>query len=158
MSSAFIGALRLVAPLHDLGKIAVPEHILHKPGKLVGDEWKIMQTHAQIGGDILEKSTVSVSKLAARLAHYHHEKWDGSGYPEGLSGKDIPIEARIMAIADVFDALGSKRCYKEPWPDDKIKAYLIEQKNKKFEGKLVDIVIDDFDSFTEIRDKYPDKH
>jgi len=158
MSSAFIEALRLVAPLHDLGKIAVPEHILHKPGKLVGDEWKIMQTHAQIGGDILEKSTVSVSKLAARLAHYHHENWDGSGYPEGLSGKEIPIEARIMAIADVFDALGSKRCYKEPWPDDKIKAYLIEQKNKKFEDKLVDIVIDDYDSFTEIRRKFPDKH
>ncbi len=157
MSSAFIGALRLVAPLHDLGKIAVPEHILHKPGKLVGDEWKIMQTHAKIGGDILEKSSVSVSKLAARLAHYHHENWDGSGYPEGLSGKEIPIEARIMAIADVFDALGSKRCYKEAWPDDKIKAYLIEQKNKKFEDKLVDIIIDDFHSFTEIRHKFPDK-
>jgi len=158
MSSTFIGALRLVAPLHDLGKIAIPEHILHKPGKLVGDEWKIMQTHAQIGGDILEKSTVSVSKLAARLAHYHHENWDGSGYPKGLSGKEIPIEARIMAIADVFDALGSKRCYKEAWPDDKIKAYLIEQKNKKFEDTLVDIVIDDYDSFTEIRRKFPDKH
>ncbi|MCW8863800.1 MAG: DUF3369 domain-containing protein [Colwellia sp.] len=158
MDESFIEALRLAAPLHDLGKIAVPEHILHKPGKLVGDEWNIMQTHAQVGGEILEKSTVSVSKLAARLAHFHHENWDGSGYPEGLTGKEIPIEARIMAIADVFDALGSKRCYKEAWPDDKIKSYLIEQKNKKFEAKLVDIIIDDYTSFTDIRVKYPDNN
>lgn len=157
LSTPFIEALRLAAPLHDLGKIAMPEHILHKPGKLNDEEWKIMQTHAQIGGDILKKSTVSVSKLAARLANYHHENWDGSGYPDGLSGADIPIEARIMAIADVFDALGSQRCYKEPWPDDKIKAYLIEQKNKKFEDSLVDIVVDNYASFTDIRKKYPDK-
>ena len=156
MSEAFIEALRLAAPLHDLGKIAIPEYILHKPGKLEGDEWNIMQSHAQIGGDILEKSTVSVSKLAARLAHYHHENWDGSGYPEGLVGDDIPIEARIMAIADVFDALGSKRCYKEPWTDDKIKGYLVEQKNIKFEDKLVDIIIDDYDNFSAIREQYPD--
>jgi response regulator RpfG family c-di-GMP phosphodiesterase len=156
MNNAFIEALRLAAPLHDLGKIAIPEHILHKPGKLVGDEWNIMKSHAQIGGDMLEKSTVSVSKLAARLAHYHHENWDGSGYPEGLAGEKIPIEARIMSIADVFDALGSKRCYKEPWSDDEIKAYLIEQKNIKFEDKLVDIIIDDFDSFINIREQYPD--
>ncbi|MBL4822289.1 MAG: HD domain-containing protein [Colwellia sp.] len=102
LDESFIDALRLAAPLHDLGKIAIPEHILHKPGKLVGDEWKIMQTHTQIGSDILEKSTVSVSKLAARLAHYHHENWDGSGYPEGLTGEYIPLEAKIMAVADVI--------------------------------------------------------
>lgn len=158
MSDAFIQALRLAAPLHDLGKIAIPEHILHKPGKLVGDEWNIMKSHAQIGGDILAKSTVSVSKLASRLAHFHHENWDGSGYPDGLAGNNIPIEARIMAIADVFDALGAKRCYKEAWSDDKIKAYLIEQKNIKFEDKLVDIIIDNYAAFTAIRDKYPDGH
>ncbi len=157
LSTAFIEAIRLAAPLHDLGKIAMPEHILHKPGKLVGDEWKIMQTHAQVGGDILAKSTVSVSKLASRLAHYHHENCDGSGYPEGLSGEDIPIEARIMAIADVFDALGSSRCYKKAWSDDKIKAYLIEQKNIKFEDTLVDIMVDDFERFTDIRRQYPDQ-
>jgi HD-GYP domain-containing protein (c-di-GMP phosphodiesterase class II) len=86
---SFIDALRLAAPLH-------------KPGKLVGDEWKIMQTHTQIGSDILEKVTVSVSKLTVRLAHYHHENWDGSGYPEGLTGEYIPLEAKIMAVADVI--------------------------------------------------------
>jgi response regulator RpfG family c-di-GMP phosphodiesterase len=157
LSTAFIEAIRLAAPLHDLGKIAIPEHIIHKPGKLDAHERKIMQTHAQIGGDILEKSSVSISKLAARLARHHHENWDGSGYPKGLSGNNIPIEARIMAMADVFDALGSVRCYKEAWSDDKIKGYLVEQKNKKFEATLVDIIIDDFASFTDIRRKYPDK-
>lgn len=156
LDEAFIEALRLAAPLHDLGKIAIPEHILHKPGKLMGDEWKIMQTHAQVGGDILEKSSVSVSKLAARLAHYHHENWDGSGYPEGLSGKNIPLEARIMAVADVFDALGSKRCYKEPWSDDDIKDFLIAEKHKKFEARLVDIIVDNYDIFADIRVQYPD--
>jgi response regulator RpfG family c-di-GMP phosphodiesterase len=156
LGEAFIEALRLAAPLHDLGKIAIPEHILHKPGKLIGEEWKTMQTHAQIGGDILEKSTVSVSKLAARLAHYHHENWDGTGYPEGLAGNNIPLEARIMAVADVFDALGSKRCYKEPWSDDAIKDFLIAEKNKKFEAKLVDIIVDNYESFADIRVQYPD--
>ena len=156
LGEPFVEALRLAAPLHDLGKIAIPEHILHKPGKLVGDEWNIMKTHAQVGGDILQKSTVSVSKLAARLAHYHHENWDGTGYPEGLAGQDIPIEARIMAIVDVFDALGSKRCYKEPWSDDKIKDFILSEKNKKFEGVLVDVIIDNFDEFIAIRAQFPD--
>ncbi|MBL4940216.1 MAG: DUF3369 domain-containing protein [Colwellia sp.] len=156
LEDAFVQALRLAAPLHDLGKIAIPEHILHKPGKLVGDEWKIMQSHAQIGGDILAKSTVSVSKLASRLALYHHENWDGTGYPEGLAGKDIPIEARIMAVADVFDALGSKRCYKEPWSDDKIKEFMIAEKNKKFDAALIDIVIENFDEFIAVRAQFPD--
>ncbi len=152
----FIDALRLAAPLHDLGKIAVPEAILHKPGKLEGEDWKIMQSHAQIGGEILDKSTVSVSKLGAKLAHYHHENWDGTGYPDGLSGEKIPLEARIMAVADVFDALGSKRCYKKVWPNEQIKAYLISEKEKKFEARLVDIVVNNFDEFLAIREQFPD--
>jgi len=158
MESAFVDALRLAAPLHDLGKIAIPEHILHKPGKLEGEDWKVMQSHAQIGSDILAKSTVSVSKLASRLAHYHHENWDGSGYPDGLVGENIPLEARIMAIADVLDALGSKRCYKKAWSDDEIKAFLIEQKNIKFEDKLVDMIIENYDVFAQVRKDYPDRY
>lgn len=156
LEESYINALRLAAPLHDLGKIAVPEAILHKPGKLEGQDWKIMQSHAQIGGEILNKSNVSVSKLAARLAHYHHENWDGSGYPDGLVGERIPLEARIMAVADVFDALGSKRCYKEKWSNEEIRTFLINEKEKKFETRIVDIVIDNFDEFLAIREKFPD--
>jgi len=152
----YIEALRIAAPLHDLGKIAIPEHILHRPGKLEGEDWTVMQSHAQIGGDILNKSSVSVSKLASRLAHFHHENWDGSGYPEALKGEDIPLEARIMAVADVFDALGSKRCYKEAWSDEKIKAFLIAEKGKKFESRLVDVVVDNFDEFLAVRAEHPD--
>lgn len=156
LESSFVEALRLAAPLHDLGKIGIPEHILHKPGKLLGDEWNIMKTHAQLGGNMLQKSSVSVSKLAASLAHYHHENWDGTGYPEGLAGDKIPIEARIMAVIDVFDALGSKRCYKEAWTNEKVKEFLISEKNKKFDAALVDIIIDNYDEFTEIRARFPD--
>jgi len=156
LDEPFVEALRLAAPLHDLGKIAIPEHILHKPDKLAVDEWKIMQKHARIGGDILQKSSVSVSKLAARLAHYHHENWDGTGYPEGLSGENIPIEARIMAVVDVFDALGSKRCYKEAWSNEQIKDFIISERDKKFDAALIDIIIDNFDEFTAIRAQFPD--
>ena len=156
LEDSFVEASRLAAPLHDLGKIAIPEHILHKPGKLEGEDWEIMKSHAQIGADILEKSTVSVSRLAARLANYHHENWDGSGYPKGLKGDEIPVEARIMAVADVFDALGSRRCYKEPWPDEKIKEFLLAERDKKFEAKLVNIIVDDFDEFLQVRIDYPD--
>ncbi len=156
LDEAFVEAIRLAAPLHDLGKIAIPEHILHNPGKLEGEDWEIMQSHAQIGADILEKSTVSISKLAARLANYHHENWDGSGYPEGLKGEQIPVEARIMAVADVFDALGSKRCYKEPWSDEEIKKFLLSERGKKFEAKLVNLIVDNFDEFLKVRMEYPD--
>lgn len=156
LEESFIEALGLAVPLYDLGKMGIPEHILHKPGKLTGDEWSLMKTHAQLGSAILQQSTVSTSKLAASLAHYHHENWDGSGYPKGLAGENIPIEARIMAVIDVFDALGSKRCYKEAWTNDKIKEFLIIEKNKKFDAALIDIVIDNFDEFTAIRAKFPD--
>lgn len=156
LDEKFVQAIRLAAPLHDIGKIVIPDNILHKPGKLDDDEWSVMQTHAEAGAELLSKSKASVSKLGASLAHYHHENWDGSGYPEGLTGENIPIEARIMAVADVFDALGSKRCYKEPWKLDAIKGYLLEQKGVKFDPKLVDIVIDNFDELAEVRQQYPD--
>ena len=90
------------------------------------------------------------------MAHYHHENWDGSGYPEGLKGEDIPIEARIMAVVDVFDVLGSKRCYKEPWSNEQIKDFIILEKNKKFDAALIDIIVDNFDEFIAIRAQFPD--
>ena len=158
MPRSFIEAIRLAAPLHDLGKIAVPESILHKPGELNEEEWVIMKSHAEEGGSLLAKSNSSISKLGSRLARYHHENWDGTGYPLGLKGEKIPIEARIMAIADVFDALGSKRCYKDVWDDDRIKAFLIEEKHKKFDANIVDTFMENFDEFVDIRNQYPDEH
>jgi len=153
---SFVQAIGLAAPLHDLGKIGIPGHILHKSDKLTHDEWIVMKTHAQIGRDILQKSTMSIAKLASRLAYHHHENWDGSGYPDGLKGENIPIESRIMAVVDVFDALGSKRCYKEPWSDDQIKNFIIAEKGKKFDAALIDIIVNNFDEFTAIRAKFPD--
>ncbi|WP_440875346.1 HD domain-containing phosphohydrolase [Thalassotalea sp. PLHSN55] len=157
LSTSFIDAIKLAAPLHDLGKIGIPESILHKPGKLNDEEWETMKKHAEIGGELLAKSNSSISKLGSRLARYHHENWDGSGYPEGLSGLDIPIEARIMAISDVFDALGSNRCYKSKWDNDAIKQFLIEEKGKKFDPTMIELFIESFDEFAAIRANYPDE-
>lgn len=106
------------APMHDLGKIAVEDYILKKPGRFDEEEYQLMKVHAALGAHIVEKALKGIEdeefmNIAKNMAHYHHEKWDGKGYPEGLVGEDIPLEARIMALADVFDALVSKRCYKE---------------------------------------------
>ncbi|WKJ88953.1 response regulator [Methylomonas montana] len=111
-----VGMIELAAPTHDTGKIGIPHGILKAARALNAEEWLIMKTHSQIGCDILSKSNNPVFKMAAEIARYHHEKWDGSGYPLGLAGKNIPEAARIVAIADVFDALTTKRPYKEPWP------------------------------------------
>ncbi|NQZ89130.1 MAG: DUF3369 domain-containing protein [Colwellia sp.] len=156
LSDAFISAIRLAAPLHDIGKVVIPDNLLHKPGKLDENEWETMKGHADAGFQLLSKSKTSVSKLGARLAHYHHENWDGSGYPDGLCGDEIPLEARIMAIADVFDSLGSSRCYKEKWCDDDIKTFLIEQRDKKFDAKMIDVFMDNYDEFCQIRVEHPD--
>lgn len=107
--------LMLATPMHDIGKVATPDHILLKPGSLEPDEWEVMKRHAQSGYDILAGSESRVLQLAAYIALHHHERWDGSGYPHGLSGTAIPLGARIAAVSDVFDALISKRPYKEPW-------------------------------------------
>lgn len=158
LDEQYVQALRLAAPLHDIGKISISDEILHKPGKLNDAEWQVMQTHAEVGAQMLAKSSSSISKLGASLAKYHHENWDGSGYPKGLKGEEIPLEARIMAIADVFDALGSKRCYKQAWSNEQIHAFLSVQKGIKFEPKLVDLVLADFDEFIAVREKFPDEN
>lgn len=153
---AFVAAIKVTAPLHDIGKIAIADNILHKQGKLSSQEWELMKTHAAVGGTLLDKSNLAVAKLGARLARYHHENWDGSGYPDGLSHDEIPPEARIMAIIDVIDALGSTRSYKDAWLSEDILAFIIEQKGKKFEPLLVDKVTEIFDDLMQIRQKYPD--
>lgn len=156
LDNKFIEAIKLASPLHDIGKVAIPERILHKPGKLDEQEWGVMKSHTDCGAQLLSKSRASISRLAAKLAKYHHENWDGSGYPEGLKGENIPIEARIVALADVFDALGSARCYKSIWSQEDIKSYILEQRGIKFEPRLVDVFMDNFAEFCQIREKLPD--
>ncbi|WP_028864772.1 HD domain-containing phosphohydrolase [Psychromonas aquimarina] len=156
MSSAFITTIKGAAPLHDIGKIAIPDDILHKPGKLDPAEWEIMKQHAANGGAMLEHSNLPIAKLGKTLARHHHENWDGSGYPDGLAAEEIPLEARIMAIVDVIDALGSIRSYKKSWPEEKILAFIKEQSGIKFQPRLVDIAVQNFDEIMEIRRTYPD--
>jgi len=131
--------LELAAPMHDTGKLGIPQAILRKPGPLDEQEWVVMKTHPQIGYDILSKSDAPVFRLAAEVALYHHEKWDGSGYPGEVSGKDIPESARIVALADVFDALSMKRPYKEPWPIERIMTHLDASAGIHFDPQLIHI-------------------
>ena len=139
--SAQATLLEQAAPMHDTGKVGIPDAILRKPGKLDAEEWKVMKTHCQIGYDILSRSDAPVFQLAAEVAMHHHEKWDGSGYPDGLEADAIPESARIVALADVFDALTMKRPYKEPWPIDKVLATLRESAGSHFEPNLVETFI-----------------
>ncbi|MGB1292226.1 MAG: DUF3369 domain-containing protein [Pseudoalteromonas sp.] len=148
--------IKLASPLHDIGKISIPDSILNKPGKLDAEEWKIMQTHAQIGYDILNKSNNEILKCGSLIAYLHHEKWDGTGYPNQLKGEEIHITGRITALADVFDALGSERCYKKAWLMDDVIALIKEQRGKQFDPKLVDLFIENLALFLQINKQYPD--
>jgi len=131
--------LELAAPMHDTGKIGIPQGILRKPTPLDEQEWVIMKTHPQMGYDILNKSRAPVFQLAAEVALRHHEKWDGSGYPGGLVGEHIPQSARIVALADVFDALSMRRPYKEPWHIEKITEHVKANAGSHFDPGLVDV-------------------
>jgi len=144
------------SPMHDIGKVGIPDEILNKPGKLDENEWEIMKTHAEIGYEILKNSTRPILKAAAVVSYTHHEKWDGSGYPQGLKGEDIHIYGRITAIADVFDALGSDRVYKKAWPLEKILDFFKEESGKHFDPNLIKILFDNLDEFLKVRDKYKD--
>ncbi|KQA21351.1 DUF3369 domain-containing protein [Vibrio metoecus] len=148
--------IKNASPLHDVGKVAIPDSILHKPGKLDAQEWAIMQKHVEYGVDILSRSKRRLIYVAKEIAATHHEKWDGSGYPNQLQGNNIPISGRITALADVFDALGAKRSYKEPWPDEQIRNELVAQKGRHFEPKLVELLLEHWDEFIAIRSSLPD--
>ncbi|EEX93663.1 HD domain-containing protein [Vibrio orientalis CIP 102891 = ATCC 33934] len=156
LSDEYANKIKLASPLHDIGKIAIPDSILHKPGKLSSEEWAIMQTHAEIGEEILSGSNLEILQIAAVIAGNHHEKWDGTGYPRQLNGENIPIEGRITAIVDVFDALASKRSYKEPWEPEAIKDYIRSQRGKHFDPEICDAFLSIFDKCLEIRNAYPD--
>jgi putative two-component system response regulator len=129
--------LELAAPMHDTGKLGIPHAILRKPGALDDAEWAVMRTHPEIGHAILRQSEAPVFQLAAEVALRHHEKWDGSGYPDGLAGTAIPESARIVTLADVFDALSMTRPYKQPWPVEKIATYVQANSGKQFDPALV---------------------
>ena len=128
------------SPMHDIGKLGIPDSILLKPGKLDSEEWEIMQTHAQIGADILAGSTSPLLVMAHDIALSHHERWDGSGYPNGFKGDDIPIEARLSTVGDVFDALTSVRPYKQAWSTEDTMNYFRSQSGKQFDPMLVRVL------------------
>ena len=154
MNEADCDLLLNASPMHDIGKIGIPDHILLKPGKFEPDEWEIMQSHSQIGADILEGAESELLKMARDIALTHHEKWDGSGYPNGLKGEEIPLVGRICAIADVFDALTSERPYKKAWPVEDALQLLQENKGKHFDPALVDAFMDNLAEILTIRDTH----
>ncbi|MBC7620448.1 MAG: DUF3369 domain-containing protein [Candidatus Saccharibacteria bacterium] len=148
--------IKHASPLHDIGKVAIPDAILHKPGKLDLHEWALMQKHAQFGLDILQTSDRPLMKLGAEIAITHHEKWDGTGYPNGLQGEAIPIAGRITALIDVFDALGSKRSYKGAWSDDAVMDHVVAGSGTQFDPTLVELLVAHRQDFNALRLQYPD--
>ena len=142
------------SPMHDIGKLGIPDSVLLKPGKLNGEEWEIMKTHASIGAEILSGGGSDLLKQASTIAISHHEKWDGTGYPNGSKGKEIPLVGRIVALADVFDALTSERPYKKAWPVSEAVKYIREMSGKQFDPELVEIFISILPTVQEISDSY----
>ena len=145
------------SPMHDVGKIGIPDSILLKPGKLDADEWQVMKTHTTIGQEILGMGNSYYMNMGTVIALSHHEKWDGSGYPSGLSGEDIPLPGRICAVADVFDALTSKRPYKEAFSVGEALAIMKEGRANHFDPKLLDIFLEHFDEISEIYENFREK-
>ncbi|TMO73179.1 two-component system response regulator [Pseudoalteromonas sp. S3776] len=150
--------LRQAAPMHDVGKIGIPDAILLKPGRLTPDEFDHMKQHAAIGAQILANSSSPLLQLAHKLAIEHHEKWDGSGYPNGLKGEQISVEGRIVAIADVFDALTSKRPYKEAWSVEEALEHMQAQAGKHFDPDLINLFVNKLDGIIAIKNAYQEQH
>jgi putative two-component system response regulator len=151
LSDETVKLIQYASPMHDIGKIGIPDQILLKPGRLTAEEFEIIKSHTTIGGKILADSKADVLKLAHEIALTHHEKWDGSGYPRGLAGRDIPISGRIVGIADIFDALTSKRPYKEPYPVEVAVEIIRSEQSIKLDPDLVDVFISNIDEVEKIR-------
>jgi putative two-component system response regulator len=149
--------LFLAAPMHDIGKIGVPDHILLKPGRLDDQEFSVMKQHTVIGGQILGESRSTLLQLAAEVAVSHHERFDGSGYPRGISGAAIPIGGRIVAVADVYDALTSERPYKRPWQPEAAMAFLSSNRGSQFDPACVDAFLQDQAAIAAVRVEYADE-
>lgn len=148
--------LKIASPMHDIGKVAIPDSVLKKPGKLTDEEFDIMKSHTDIGYGLLKNSTRRILKTAAIVAHQHHEKWNGHGYPLGLRGEDIHIYGRITAIADVFDALGSERVYKQAWELDRILNLFKEERGEHFDPQVVDAFMAQLPNILKVREQYSD--
>lgn len=142
--------LRHASPMHDIGKLTIPHELLHKEGKYDEAEFQEMQSHTTNAYNLLRNSERKLMKAAAIIAHEHHEKWNGKGYPKGLKGHDIHIYGRIVALADVLDALTHERCYKSAWSTEETKQYIVEHRGTQFDPELVDILIEHYDEFAEI--------
>ena len=157
--------ITMAAPLHDIGKVGIPDNILLKPGALDDAEWKIMRTHAEMGAEAIRRAMVEDGGdtrpfgfllAAIEIAHFHHEKWDGSGYPQGLKAEAIPLPARLMALADVFDALISRRVYKPPFPLEDATAIIVEGRGTHFDPELVDAFVERREDFFAIARRHSD--
>lgn len=143
--------VKQISPMHDIGKWAIPESILQKPGSLTPAEWEIMKTHTSVGYELLKDSKLEVLRMGALVAAQHQEKFDGTGYPNGLKGEEIHIYSRITTVADVFDALGSERSYKQAWPVEDIIGYFRDHRGTHFDPMLVDLLLYNLPEFLEIR-------
>jgi putative two-component system response regulator len=162
IDGAFVENIYAASPLHDIGKVGVQDSILTKPGKLTAEEWRLMQTHSVIGAETLREVDRQHPGNAfvgtgIRIAENHHENWDGTGYPYGRRGEEIPIEARILALGDVYDALTSRRCYKEPWSHDDARDHVLEQAGRKFDPGVVEAFAATEQEFVLIRREYQDR-
>ncbi len=165
VDEAFVDAIYRAAPLHDIGKVGIPDRILCKPGRLSPAEWEVMRTHPVIGGQTLEEAVLnaghdtddSILQIGKNIAYYHHERWDGSGYPFALTGTEIPLEARIVAVADSYDAITSRRVYKPSVPHDEARQILERLAGVKFEQVLVDAFLVRETEILKIRDRYSDE-
>ncbi len=144
--------LMTASPMHDLGKIGIPDAVLNKPGKLTAEEWKMMQSHTEIGCKILKNTDQEIIKTGGIICGQHHEKWDGTGYPQGIAGEEIHIFARITAIIDVFDALTHSRVYKEAWSIEQALDLIKKDSGTHFDPSLVDLFLGNIDDFLEIRE------
>jgi putative two-component system response regulator len=162
LTPRYIDTLSRSAPLHDIGKVGIPDHILLKPGALTPPEWEIMKTHARLGSEAIDRAEQDIStpleflSVAKEIAHWHHERWDGSGYPDGLAGDAIPISARLMAVADVFDALISVRVYKVAKTYVQASEIIASGRGQHFDPDMVDAFLAGFDDFVSIAQRYSD--
>ena len=156
LPDAKLDLLEAGAPLHDIGKVATPDDILNKPGPLTAQEWEVMRRHPEEGYRLLNHPKLAVMQVSAEIALAHHEKWDGSGYPGGLAGEAIPLFGRIVAIVDVFDALLSKRAYKEAWTLEHVSADMLSLRGSHFDPRLLDLFLANLPGFHDIYNRHPD--